>query len=278
MKKILSIITSLLCGSCALPLHGMDTCFGDENYLLAHDFISGRSSMVGGALMRCQQGPPMYWARLKSLHETVLLKEDWSARILFAGNRLRDAIALKDPKRAEVYAGTVRQASIRIPRRIAAVGRQLQEPVKPIFVAKAGVKIPKNWMFDASGGGQGDEVRMDGRYCLHLVATEKSTPSWRLKLQLEPGRYRVGALGGVRGVDATEDEIGRGAGLRISGAPKRANVWEGDGGFNPGVPGGQSMSYEFVTPGGEVELIFELRATKGEAWLARETIGLTRGE
>ncbi len=265
-------------GKFSFFMHGMDTCFGDENYTLAHNFIPPRGSIVGGAIMRCPQGPPMYWAKLKSIHENVLLKEDWAGRIMVVGTRLSDAIALKDPKKATAYEGTVKQASLRIPRRIAVVGRQLEQPVKPIFVEKAGVKVPKNWGFDDSNGGKGDQVKFEGRNCLHLVADGKSAPSWRLKMNLQPGRYRVHAIVGVRGVEATEDEFGRGAGFRITDAPKRANVLEGDGGFHPGSAGGQTTSYEFETSGGEVELIFELRATRGEAWFARDTFGIVRGQ
>jgi len=82
---------------------------------------------------------------------------------------------------------------------------------------------------------------------------------------------------GVRGVESVEDEHGRGAGICISGAGKRVNVLEGDGGFNPGEGGGNSVSYEFETAGGEVELVFELRASQGEAWLAIDNFGMVRG-
>lgn len=264
-------------GKFSFILHGMDTCFGDENYTLAHNFLLPRGSMVGDALMRHPQGPPMYWARLKSLYDHVLTKEDWGARVAFAGNRLRDAIAVKNPQQAEAYAGTVRQAVARVTRRVANVGRQLELPVKPFFVEAAGVPVPKAWVLENSGGGTGDRVKFDGRNCLHLVATGAGVPSWRQKVTLQAGRYRMGTIMGVRGVESVEDEHGRGAGICISGAGKRVNVLEGDGGFNPGEGGGNSVSYEFETAGGEVELVFELRASQGEAWLAIDNFGMVRG-
>lgn len=266
-------------GKFSFFLHGMDNCFGDENFSLAPNFKLPRGPMVGAAVMSCPQGPPMYWAAVRKIYEDALKQEDWAARVNVAGSRLREAIAEKDPARATAYYdSTVKQAMLRIPRRIASVGRQLQDPVKPFFVEKAGVKISKAWVLDTSTGGRGDKVKLDGRNCLHLVATGAGVPSWRLKVQLEPGRYRMGTIMGVRGVEAVEDEHGRGGGICVAGAPKRSNVLEGDGGFHAGEAGGQSAGYEFETKGGEVELVFELRATKGEVWFAVDHFGLTRGE
>ncbi len=266
-------------GKFSFILHGMDNCFGDENFSLSPSFKLPRGPMVGAAVMSCPQGPPMYWAAVKKIYEDSLKKEDWAARVDVAGTRLRDAMAVKDPARAKAYYDrTVKQAMLRIPRRMANVGRQLHDPVKPFFIEKAGVKISKAWELDTSTGGKGDKVKLDGRNCLHLVSTGTGVPSWRLKVQLEPGRYRMGSIMGVRGVEAVADEHGRGGGICIAGAPKRSNVLEGDGGFHAGEAGGQSAGYEFETTGGEVELVFELRATKGEVWLAVDNFGLTRGD
>ncbi len=266
-------------GKFSFFMHGMDNCFGDENFSMVPNFKPPRGPMVGAALMSCPQGPPMYWAAAKSAYETIK-KENWGARVEFAGTRLRDAIAEKDPARASnYYEKTVKQAMLRIPRRIANVGRQLQEPFKPFFMEKSGVNVPRNaWVLDTSTGGMGDIVKLDGRTCLHLVSTGTGVPAWKQKIQLEAGRYRMGSIVGVLGVESNEDEHGRGGGLWVTGAPKRSNVLEGDGGFHPGIAGGQSMGYEFETKGGEVELVFELRAKKGEVWLALDNFGMTRGE
>ena len=265
-------------GKFSFIMHGMDNCFGDENFSMRPNFQPPRGPMVGAALMSCPQGPPMYWAAVKTAYET-LKKEDWSARVEAVGSRLRDAIAEKDPARAtQYYEKTVKQAALRIPRRIANVGRQLTEPVRPFFVSKSAVKIPKTWVLETSTGGKGDIVKLDGRTCLHLVSTGQGVPSWRQKISLEPGRYSMGSIVGVRGVESVEDEHGRGGGLGIAGASKRSNVLEGDGGFHSGEAGGQSVSSEFETAGGELELVFELRSTKGEVWLALDHFGMSRGE
>ena len=120
-------------------------------------------------------------------------------------------------------------------------------------------------------GGQGDEVKIENRDCLRLVATGAASPSWRQTVRLEAGRYRFEVMARTAGVAATDDERGKGAGLRVSGLPKRANFIEGDAAW-------QALSYEFETGGGDVPLVAELRATKGEVWFLRDSFKIVRGK
>jgi hypothetical protein len=75
----------------------------------------------------------------------------------------------------------------------------------------------------------------------------------------------------TQGVAATDDERGKGAGLRVSGLQKRANSVEGDSAW-------QVLSYEFETGGGDVVLVAELRATRGEVWFVRDSFKIVRGK
>lgn len=108
-------------GKFSFFLHGMDQTFGDENFPVIRDF----GAMVGGAVMRCPQGPVLYRARVASLHESVLLQEDWPARVTAVGKRVQAAIAAKDARWAKEYEGQIAAAQGKVARRIAAVGRQL---------------------------------------------------------------------------------------------------------------------------------------------------------
>ena len=255
-------------GKFSFFLHGMDQMFGDENFPVMRGF----DALVGSAVMRCPQGTPMYRARVQSLYQNLLMKEDWGARITAEGRRVRDAIAVKDANAAKEYEGQINEVRGKVARRIAAVGKQLGVPVKPVvFDAKSALKVGPGWALQNTDGGQGDEVKIEGRDCLHLAATGAATPSWRLTVQLEAGRYRFEAVARTRGVAATDDEKGKGAGLRVSGLEKRANALEGDAGW-------QTLSYEFETGGGDVPLVAELRATKGEVWFVRDSLQIIRGK
>jgi hypothetical protein len=63
---------------------------------------------------------------------------------------------------------------------------------------------------------------------------------------------------------------GEGAGLRISGGTRAGqNAAKGDTPW-------QTIGYEFAAPGGDVVLVAELRATKGEVWFERDAFRLVR--
>ena len=108
---------------------------------------------------------------------------------------------------------------------------------------------------------------------LSIAASSEATASWRISLPLDAGRYRFEASARTQGVVAADDDKGRSAGLRISGAKeKRTNSLIGDAKLTP-------LSYEFtVDEAREVTLVAELRATKGDAWFSLATMLLRKLE
>jgi hypothetical protein len=83
--------------------------------------------------------------------------------------------------------------------------------------------------------------------------------SWRRKVLLAQGRYRVEARVKTTGVAPLNEDQGKGAGVRISGGKRPAGL-TGDTDWT-------LVTHEFVVmePTREVELVAELRATKGRA-------------
>ena len=147
----------------------------------------------------------------------------------------------------------------RVEARIETVGKMLGDMPKPFEFDKDGVaKLDKGWREENAGGARIDRATADGRKCLHIAAEGQTAASWRSTVQLDPGKYRFEAQVKAAGVAAVADQSGKGAGLRISGG-QRANAIEGDSAWKP-------LAHEFETPGGEVRLVAELRATKGEVW------------
>ena len=255
-------------GKFSFFLHGMDQLFGEENWPV----VRGFDALVGGAVIRCPQGQALYRTRMEALYQMILIKEDWGARISAEGRRVRDALAATDPNAAKAYEGQINEAKGRVARRIGAMGRQLGVPIKPvIFDSKGALKVGLGWVFQGNDGGRGDEVKLENHECLHIVATTAGAPSYRLTTQLEAGRYRLEALARTRGVVPTDDEKGKGAGLRVSGLAKRENGLEGDSPW-------RTVVYEFETGGGDVPLVAELRATKGEVWFIRDSFQIIRGK
>ena len=255
-------------GKFSFFLHGMDQMFGDENFPVMRDF----GTLVGGAVMRCPQGPPLYKARVESIYENVLLKEDWAGRISAEGRRVRDAIAAKDGRWAKEYEGQINEVRGRVARRIAAVGRQLGAIPKPVAFDAAGVlKLVKGWSQEGTGAVL-DETAKDGQPCLHIRADAATVASWRQTLHLDAGRYRLEAKVATANVVGVKDPSGEGAGLRISGGVREGqNAAVGSASWQP-------LGYTFETPGGDIILVAELRASKGEVWFARDSLRLVKAK
>lgn len=250
-------------GKFSFFLHGMDQLYGDTNFPLMRDF----GTLVGGAVMRCPEGPKLYRARLESIYANVLKPVDWGARVTEAGEKVRLALEAKNPQWAKDYAGRIGEIRNRVEGRITTVGKMLGDMPKPFEFDKDGVaKLEKGWNEENTGGARIDRATVDGRKCLHIAAEGQTAASWRSTLQLDPGKYRFEARVKTAGVAAVATESGKGAGLRISGG-QRTNAVEGDTGWKP-------LAHEFETPGGEVRLVAELRATKGEVWF--ESLQLVR--
>jgi hypothetical protein len=87
------------------------------------------------------------------------------------------------------------------------------------------------------------------------------------------GKYRFEATAKTAGVVPFADpQKGAGAGIRISGSQApRTNKLAGDTGW-------QQLAYEFdvAAPTEEVQLVCELRASKGEVWFDTESLKLVK--
>lgn len=242
-------------GKFSFFLHGMDQMFGDANSPLIRDF----STLVGGAVMRCPEGSKMYRGRLESIYANVLKSTDWPARVDESGQKVRAALEARNPQWAKDYANRVREARDRVEARVTVVGKQLGDLPRPFEFDQAGIaKLEKGWREENGGGARIDRATVDGKPCLHIAADGQTSASWRFPVVLDPGKYRFEAQVKSAGVAASSDQSGKGAGLRISGG-QRTNAIDGDSPW-------KVLSYEFETPGGEVRLVAELRATRGEAW------------
>ena len=113
----------------------------------------------------------------------------------------------------------------------------------------------------------------EGRATFWIKAAGDAAASWRARLQLPAGRYRFEAA--ARGKDIApvpNDPKGLGAGLRISGNtdPRPDKL--------VGTTGWENLAYEFDVPSGplDVDLVAELRATKGEVWFDTDSLKIVK--
>jgi hypothetical protein len=254
-------------GKAVFFLHGMDQTFGDTNSQILRD--SG--AMVGQAVMSNSAWKAMYRDRVEKIYNEVLKPIDWGARVTEVGTTVKAAHDKKNPQMAKEYQNRINEARDRITARVAAVGKQLGDIPKPFKFDPNGLAklSPDGWRQEGNAA-KVDGAVVDGKPCLRIKAEGESTASFRKPITLEPGKYRFEAQVRTAGVVPVQSSSGEGAGLRISGSQRNgSNALKGDSPWT-------RLSYEFDAPGGDVVLVAELRATKGEVLFERESFQLVR--
>jgi spore coat protein H len=248
-------------------LHGMDQTFGDANAPAVRD--SG--SMVGQVIFSNPAWRAKYRERVELIYDKVLKTTDWSARVVEIGNQVKAALEKKNPQWAKDYEGRIQEARSRVEQRIASIGKQLGDMPKPLAFSPQGIaKIDaKGWRTEGSAS-KIEDTNAEGKPVLRIQAEGDTTASWRKNLHLDPGKYRFEGRVRTAGVQAIESNSGIGAGLRISGGTRNGqNSVAGDTAW-------KTVGFQFDTPGGDVILVAELRATKGEALFDKDSFQIVR--
>ena len=257
-------------GKFCFILHGLDETWRSDEVGLQHT----PNSVLGRAFWAAQEGRSLYRAKIADFYERVLVKTDWPAKV-----RERNGLIVAAMKAAGAKDGQLKEVTQRgetvaatVKARIASIGKALAEWPEPIAFGKDNVaRLGRGWREENESGEAADLASEPG--ALRITAKGEATASWRISLPLDAGRYRFEASARTQGVVAADDDKGRGAGLRISGAKeKRTNSLIGDAKLTP-------LSYEItVDEAHEVTLVAELRATKGDVWFSLATMLLRKLE
>ena len=235
--------------------HGMDQPLREVEFGIQR----GPESIVGRAFTGCAEGRALYRARVAELYEKVLKSRDWPAQVSASSAKVLAALAKKDAGLAKDLRGKQEELRDTVARRIAFVGKALGEMPEPLRFDKGIARLAKGWTTKQEGDAKLERVEEKG---LRVVADGECQASWRCAVELAAGRYRF------EGAVKTKGVTGAGAGLRISGKDPAGEWLTGTA--------SKAVSYEFDAEGGEVVLVAELRATKGEAVFALESLRLVR--
>ena len=240
--------------------HGMDQMFGDPGFPI----LDYPEPIVASAVMHNPEWRKRYRERvaeLLPLFEPQRLHEKLDTVVA----RLQPVVKEFGDEFANAHADRVRELKERIAAREPNLREQLQQgdPSPLEFNADGVAEIPDWFPEQETDDTKVEEVELDGqkRYSIQVGESGECVASWRRKVLLAKGRYRVEARMRTESVAAREDEQGTGAGLRISGG-KRDNKLAGDSDW-------QAVKYEFevLEDVRDVILVAELRATRGRMWL-----------
>jgi spore coat protein H len=252
-------------GKAQFFLHGTDQTFGDVNFPVTRD----PGSLVGGAVMSNPAWKKGYRDRVEKIYQEVLKPIDWPGRVTEIGEKVKADLEKVNPALVKDFNARMVDARNRVTARIAAVGKQLGDMPKPVkFDEKSLAALTAGDWQPQGPAAAIDTATRDGKTCLHIRADGETSASWRKTVSLPAGRYRFEARLVTAGVVGSKTPTGDGAGLRISGGSRTApNALTGDSGW-------QETGFDIETPGGDVVLVAELRATKGDVWFDRDSLRL----
>jgi hypothetical protein len=262
----------------------MDQIFGEPGAPVFPD--PREAGLVGRAVLATAEGRRRYRETMAALMPKVLDPAALGARVRETAALIRPAIVGDDEGAGKEYDEAVTGLRERIAERARIVREALDRgepaPRKPAAL-EDGRTRPGGWETRAQVG-EPELIRstregIDGGPALAIRIPERTETcaSWRTRLLLPAGRYRLSGLVRLRGVEPFEEEgegAAGGACLRISGKQPGAKLVGNRGWtrieFEFAVEGLEEIEGEGAT--GEVELVAELRASKGTAWFDEGSI------
>jgi spore coat protein CotH len=253
--------------------HGMDQMFGDPNA----DILGTPGALVSQAVLSNPQWRGQYRDRIAELLAMFSPPDRLLKRIDGAHARIRPVLAAMDQQQAREHDEQVKQLKERIIERAGSLERQNSSPEpRPLRFDDRGVATVAGWKPRLeTDDAKLDEIAKPGESAIYSIACGpggRCVASWRAKVLLPAGKYKFAGKVRTAGVAPSDDPAGSGAGLRISGG-KRTNKLSGDSNW-------QKLEHELEVTGAlvEVELVAELRATKGQAWFDAKSLVLVRLE
>jgi hypothetical protein len=253
--------------------HGMDQMFSQGGMPLNRGF----EGIVAARIIQVPEWRNGYFDRIESLLTNVFTTNAILATFDEAVSRREPALAKLSRGEADDIRGNTRDLRRRIIDRVEDVQRQIASRPKPAKVASNGLIEVGRWQprtQDAEGG-RTDIVQKpaDGRQMLRIELTRPGILSWRTRLELPEGRYRLEARAKVQDLVTSPNERGTGLGVRLSGTT-RQNRPQNE---LQGTTGWTTVQFEFsLESTAEVELVAEMRGQKGTGFFDTKGFRLSR--
>ena len=247
--------------------HGMDVLFGTPE-------LTWKPEMAGLAARSLLEREATRREYRYQLEDLVTQHFDVASLIrLIDTNAARLHSALNASERVSIDAA-IQSLKNRIDLRKRSLLTQLATAEKPVLSFAPGPVLLQDWFLrDLPAGGAIRREVLDGRATLLIQAGPTTSASWRSRVRLAPGKYRMEAEVRTLGVRPLSFGIHHGASLRRAGTDdQNEQALVGDRPWT-------RLRMDFgVDTEGEVELICELRAKAGRAWFAADSLRLSRLE
>jgi hypothetical protein len=232
----------------------MDQMFGDTNFPVFE--VPG--TIVTSAVLQNPEWAGKYRKRVKEILP-LFAPEKLHARVDAAAARVRAALTAMDANRARHVDGRIQEFKARLNDRQRSIRAQL--PPEPIAFGKQNWAAIADWEPAPEGDAKLEKKELSGRSLLMIETgpSKTCTASFRTKVRLAKGVYKLEAKVRTVNVKGISDGKGAGAGLRINGLDRQnSNAMAGTSEW-------RTLAYPFQVfeETKDVELIAELRGTAG---------------
>ncbi|MCC7375849.1 MAG: CotH kinase family protein [Verrucomicrobiales bacterium] len=249
--------------------HGMDQMFGWARSSPNATIDPGMEGLVARAFVGTTNGHRMFRDRIAMLRTNLFDEVRLTNRVMEINRRIRPTLEAYGEDWAQAQDMAAIELCRRIEERARSITEQLGSPKEPLQFDPGGAVLLTGWKprvttqerrpisFDRDEG--------NGSKALHItMARSGGAGSWRTRVLLDPGEYRLEGRARTTGVEGAG-----GVCLRISGSRSQSRAAEGDW---------QEFHFDFEVsePMSEIELICELESRRGEAWFEESSLRLVR--
>jgi hypothetical protein len=262
-------------GKALFLAHGMDQIFQDPDAPI----LDAPCAMVADSVMKKPEWRAQYRKRIGELLP-LFDAAKLSRKIDAASQRIEAALATFDPAAAKGHEEATRGLKQLVEMREKSLEKQKSQPdPRPlVFAQNVAVRIDGWKPMSESEDATVVEKKVGGERLFQVACGPSGhcIAGFRRPLLLAKGRYRLQASLQVKEVAALANEDGTpattnvGAGLRISGATREGGL-TGSAAFKT-----VQFDFEVFEEQRDVELVVELRASKGQLLVRPESLKLTR--
>jgi hypothetical protein len=249
--------------------HGMDQMFGDPNFSVFHQ----PGQIVPSQVLSHPEWKARYRERVKALLP-LYAPDKLNAKIDQIHARLRPVFAAISEDRAKHFDNQAKGWKDRLAHRAKIIQDQMRAAPPTVTIFTNNQVLLDEWFPGPNpGDAKLDDMEHQGKKLLPIYVgpSNRSTASWRRKVLLSKGTYRFEAVARTTAVTAIEDVGGRGFGVRLSGQTMTKGYLVGTTNWTP-----LTLDIEIPEPERAIEIVAELRATAGKAWLDTTTLKLVK--
>lgn len=246
--------------------HGMDQLFGDAEASVFDEPVS----IVGLAVMRDAEWAAAYHKRIGELLPLFTPMDKWSKRMDEVVSRMKPALA-----------GTTGPQGVgglksKYAARVKSLTAQAKMPApEPIALAKGDTIKLRSWRpMPGKDGMKLQQVSFAGERALRFESAPKgdAAGSWRTKVFLVPGKYRLEGSFLTDNLEPHPNGEKGGVWMKVAGGGGSAHL-SGTSSWKP-----LELVFEVTDTPRQVELLLEMRSTKGTAYARLFSLKVSRAE